>query len=71
MALICSSKVGTAHCKHTDHGDILLMRLAFTEVSAMVCLPQETYQSFASQSSPEPKAPALERGKERARVQTA
>ena len=34
----------------------------------MVCLPQETYQSFASQSSPEPKAPALERGKERARV---
>src|SRR4029079_5930732 len=44
------------------------MRLAFVEVRAMVCLPQETYQSFASQSSPEPKAPALERGKERARV---
>jgi len=47
------------------------MRLAFVEVRAMVCLPQETYRSFASQSSPEPKAPALERGKERARVRMA
>src|SRR5215510_11115799 len=35
----------------------------FMEVRAMVCLPQETYQSFASQSSPEPTAPALERGR--------
>jgi hypothetical protein len=33
-------------------GDIFLVRLAFVEVRATVCLPQETYQSFVSQSSP-------------------
>ncbi len=43
-------------------GDILLMRLTFKEVRAMVCLPQETYQDFASQSSPELTAPRLRAG---------
>jgi hypothetical protein len=52
-------------------GDILLMRLAFVEVRAMVCLSQETYQSFVSQSSPELTAPALESRDERARLPTA
>jgi len=41
---------------------ILLMRLAFMEVRAMVCLLQETYQSFVSQSSPELTAPRLTAG---------
>ena len=35
-----------------------------------MCLPQETYQSFVSQSSPELTAPALESGDERARLPT-
>jgi len=50
---------------------ILLMRLAFMEVRAMVCLLQETYQSFVSQSSPELTAPALESRDEPARLPTA
>jgi len=50
---------------------ILLMRLAFMEVRAMVCLLQETYQSFVSQSSPELTAPAFKSGDEHARLRTA
>src|SRR6185437_3528094 len=41
---------------------ILLMRLAFMEVRTMVCLLQEKYQSFVSQSSPELTAPRLTEG---------
>jgi hypothetical protein len=37
------------------------MRLTFMEVRTMVCLPQETYQDFASQSSPGLIAPRFER----------
>jgi hypothetical protein len=37
----------------------------------MVGLPQETYQSFVSQSSPELTAPAFESRDERARLRTA
>ena len=36
----------------------------------MVCLQQETYQSFVSQPSPELTAPAFERGDETTRLRT-
>ena len=47
------------------------MRLTFMEVRTMVCLPQETYKDFASQSSPELIAPRFESRDERARARTA
>jgi hypothetical protein len=45
-----------------DRNDILLMRLALVEVRAMVCLTQETYRTFAFQTSPELAAPRLSAG---------
>jgi hypothetical protein len=50
---------------------ILLMRLAFMEVRAMVCLLQETYQSFVSQSFARANSRAIDGGNERARLPTA
>jgi len=50
---------------------IFCLRLAFMEVRAMVCLPQETYQDFVSQTSPELTAPAFESRDEHARLRKA
>ena len=47
------------------------MRLTFSVVKAMVCLPQETYQKLRYTSSPELTAPAFESRDERGRQPSA
>jgi len=58
-------------CWYTDNGDILLLRLAFMDVRAMVCLLQETYQSFVSPIFGRADRPPFESRDEDARVRTA
>src|SRR6185503_16806 len=52
-------------------GDILLMRLAFMEVRAMVCFPQETYPRFRFPIFARADSPAFESRDEHARLRTA